>query len=437
MSATASGDLVRPPSVKGWCPGALKPMRTGDGLVVRLRLSGGSLTSDLARSIAAAATRFGNGAIDLSQRGNLQIRGVSDANWPDLIAVLQDLAVLDDDADVEAVRNIIASPLAGHDPSAAVDGRVMAARLEAAITADPIFRQLPGKFGALIDDGGAISLDRIPCDLRFLGVDGQLAVEIDGNAGEILRLGRIDPADIGPVAARMAAAFLALRGSAADAPRRLRGITRDRLAQFLAATGIDPSNVTARPHRPEPVTIGCLANPAAGPSAPALGLGIPFGRLSAATLAGLADIAAQFGSGEIRLTPFRSVLLPGAGQPAAVAAAATLGLIVAPEDPRLAVVACPGRPECESAVHAVRSDALALAPVASKLAGTGIRMHLSGCTKGCARPEATCVTLVAVEDGYDLIVDGRASGPAISTALARQDIEGALRRLGLVERTDT
>ena len=60
------------------CFGALRPMLSGDGLVVRLRLSCGEAPLALAAEIADWADRFGNGLIDLSARGNLQIRGVSD-----------------------------------------------------------------------------------------------------------------------------------------------------------------------------------------------------------------------------------------------------------------------------------------------------------------------------------------------------------------------
>ena len=64
-------------AIKGWCPGALRPMPSGDGLVVRLRPRGGRLSSAQAAGIAELSRRHGNGLIDLTGRANLQIRGVS------------------------------------------------------------------------------------------------------------------------------------------------------------------------------------------------------------------------------------------------------------------------------------------------------------------------------------------------------------------------
>ena len=43
------GDMAR---IRGWCPGALRPMQSGDGLIVRLRLTGGILPMALAADIA-------------------------------------------------------------------------------------------------------------------------------------------------------------------------------------------------------------------------------------------------------------------------------------------------------------------------------------------------------------------------------------------------
>jgi precorrin-3B synthase len=97
----------------GWCPGALRPMESGDGWLVRLRLTAGVLSLDRARAIAALARRHGNGLIDLSSRANLQLRGVTEASLALLTAELDALGLLDADADAEAVRNVVVSPLAG------------------------------------------------------------------------------------------------------------------------------------------------------------------------------------------------------------------------------------------------------------------------------------------------------------------------------------
>ena len=49
--------------VQGWCPGALRPMQSGDGLVVRIRPPLGRLTPAQAKAIAKAAGTHGNGII--------------------------------------------------------------------------------------------------------------------------------------------------------------------------------------------------------------------------------------------------------------------------------------------------------------------------------------------------------------------------------------
>ena len=75
---------VNAPAIKGWCPGVLSPMESGDGLIVRLKLTGGIVPLDLAGQIAQWSRRWGNGQIDLTGRANLQLRGVTSENLPDL-----------------------------------------------------------------------------------------------------------------------------------------------------------------------------------------------------------------------------------------------------------------------------------------------------------------------------------------------------------------
>src|SRR5580698_7919073 len=98
--------------VKGWCPGALRPMQSGDGLIARVRPHCATLTPHELRVLADAAQRFGNGHIDLTRRANLQIRGVTEASLPSLHDAIAGLGLLDASADSEAVRNIMINPLA-------------------------------------------------------------------------------------------------------------------------------------------------------------------------------------------------------------------------------------------------------------------------------------------------------------------------------------
>lgn len=389
--------------VKGWCPGALKPMRSGDGLVVRVR-TGPIVSRDLAHALAQLARTHGNSQIDLTQRANLQLRGVTDETWPALIAALSDLGVLDEDAGVEAVRNIIVSPLAGLDPSAKFDGLAVWHALNDRILTDPIFRQLPGKFGFLIDDGGALPLVDATTDVHFRGTPEGVAVEIGGRIG----LAVIAADEIPDVAARLAATFLALKGETRRlaAMAELVGVEAIRARAGLADRALPDPDV--RPRR------GVVGQHSIG-EAEVTGVGIPFGRMSADMLDALAESAA-----EIRLTPWRAVILTGSVD---VSGLDATSFILSADDPRLAVVACPGAPECESAAHAIRGDALTLAPLAAKLAGNGVKLHVSGCVKGCARPEKTAVTLVARQNGYDLIENGRTSTDPISTGLSLGPIE--------------
>ena len=67
--------------VKGWCPDAYRPMAAGDGLLVRVRPRLARLTREQTLGLCAAAIAYGSGEIDVTQRANLQLRGVTDAGW--------------------------------------------------------------------------------------------------------------------------------------------------------------------------------------------------------------------------------------------------------------------------------------------------------------------------------------------------------------------
>ena len=401
--------------VKGWCPGALRPMESGDGLLVRIRITGGILKAEHAQVIAASAMRYGNGLIDLSGRANIQIRGVSGGQWPHLIADLSRHGLLDDDAEAEAVRNVIASPLAGLDPSAWIDIRALVKTLEHRLISDRALHALPGKFGFLVDDGGAFSLGDQNADIAFE------AIQENGTIYFVVRIGQDDTAGIIGIdsvcdtAAALAHAFIdASRASATTYKRMVTWVAEWGADRILNSVGIE--TIAVKPRR----STGLLpfGYYSLGDSG-FLGLGAPFGRWSANGLAALGDIAVTMGSGELRLTPWRAILIPGLRQADADATIAKVGnaFITRSDDPRLQIIACAGKPSCRNATVNTHQDALGFATLQNLVKKSGTRLHVSGCEKGCARPAATEAVLVGRNGVYDLVLNGKASDRPTMTGL--------------------
>jgi precorrin-3B synthase len=415
--------------VKGWCPGVLRPMQSGDGLIVRLRLHFGIVDLALAQQIAFWSRSWGNGQIDLSNRANLHLRGFSERHLPDLRAALEAWDLLDRDVAAEAVRNVICSPLTGLDPDAELDVRPIVRGIELRLTNDATLRSLPGKFGFAIDDGGMLGLDGVPADVQFAArrtANGPVfGVRLAGAAQN--SFGACPPDAVADVAEALARVFLRLRAGHGENIRRMRDLVVAHGADTIAReAGLDRSG-PSRPTRtvPPSVILGAHALGSAG----FLGAGLPFGRITADDLSVVASAAAANGARELRLTPWRTILVPVPSIVSARALASGLAqdaFILHPDDPRLRIAACPGAPACVRGTTPVRADAGRLAAEIAGAAGSGITIHLSGCAKACAHPHAAPVTLVARNGRYDLVRDGVASAlPALRDLSLEQAAEHA------------
>ena len=416
---------------KGWCPGALRPMLSGDGYLVRLRISGGVVSASAAMAVADCAQRYGNGLLDLSARANLQLRGVHEASLPALVEALQSRGLIDESAEAEAVRNVLASPLAGLSPDAAFDIRPYVRALEQRLVRDEALHGLPSKFGFIVDDDGGLSLSGVGADIRFVALHDQCAPRFTVSLAGCDEAAVIEAAELPDVAARLSIAFLEQARKCEVVPRRMGALIASRGAAVIwRAAGLaptpQPSRAVTPPHPLGHHTLG---------ASDFLGLGFAFGRVSARDLAWLADMAQAHGSGEMRLTPWRAILLPGVDAKAAqhILSQASDAFITDPNDARLAVIACPGAPACASADAPTQDDALSLAPLARALSPSGVTLHVSGCAKGCARPHASAVTLVARAGLYDLIAQGRASDTPLQQGLDLTACRAALRAMAATE----
>jgi precorrin-3B synthase len=409
-------------------------MAAKDGLLVRLKISGGIVRAATLRAVAQAGQDYGNGLFDLSSRANLQIRGVRTACLPDLIEKLESLGLIDESAAAEAVRNVIVSPLAGLDGrSEALDA---AKALEEMLASQPGLHALPAKFGFLIDDGSCLPLANVPADIRFDWVPAVnlFAIGIGGRKAEAVFLGHSKASDIADTALRLARAFLHLASQLQEMPRRMRGLIEICGAKAIAAQcGLRASPPPERAVNEGPFPVGLLQLR----SAYCFGAGAAFGHVNAGMLHAAAAAAEAFGNGEIRLTPWRAMIFPlsCARESSAIRAyLAAHGFIVEREDPRLAVTACRGGLTCERSTADVRFDALSLMDPARRICSAPVALHIAGCAKGCGRQAPTDVTLIARAGLYDLIADGAAlaaglrCGTGLTAAQVRQALEGIALR---------
>ena len=412
--------------VRGWCPSLLTPMAAGDGLLVRVKPRAATLTAEQAETVAAAAGRYGNGIVDLTNRGHLQVRGLLEAGVDGFAGQMAQAGLAAAHPRAEAIRNVLTDPLGPDDPAAAFDSHRLAHRLSATLESDPAFHELPDKFGLLVDAGVTVPLTGCSADI-MVRPDGDSAVV--ALAGGDCRLS-LPVSEVEDSVCRLLAAFLSwMKGQAgsdgsrpAESPSwRMKTMVAARSARevYDAAALEGELRPAIRPHREAgrpPVGFLPVANAAQG----CFAIGAPFGNLEAEMLADLADLARRLADGTIRVTPWKSVILPGVTASDAAGLRKTaleMGLVAEPGDPRSRIVTCAGRPRCHSAEADTRADAAFFA--AAVLAGTGL-LHISGCAKGCAHPAPAATTLVATPDGYDLVFDGLAGDPPERTNLARE-----------------
>jgi precorrin-3B synthase len=375
------------PVIRGWCPGALRPMMSGDGLVVRIRPRGGRLTPAQAKGIAELSARHGSGLIDLSARANVQLRGVTEAAHGQLIRGLAALDLIDETTEVESRRNIVVTPFWQAD-----DGVQDVVRSLTEALGHKDAPQTPGKFGYVVDCGEGPTLSETSADIRIERASGgALLVRADG-----MDFGaEATPATVAPLALMLARWFLKTGG----APEG-----RGRMAAHLARGARLPERFTELPAIPR----AAARAPVPGPLPMGVLVGFEFGQITAETMSILAE------NGHLRITPWRMILIEGAAEAPAIP-----GLITDPADPMLRVTACTGAPGCPQALIATRPLARALGQTLS----SGARLHVSGCAKGCAHPGPAPLTLVGRTGGsVDLIRAGTAADTPSLTGLSPETL---------------
>ncbi|MDX8497505.1 precorrin-3B synthase [Mesorhizobium sp. VK4C] len=434
-------------SRRGACPALSAPMQTGDGLLVRLNPVAGGLLPKSLIGLCESALRHGNGIMEVTARGSLQIRGLTAESARLLAAEVDALGI--------AVRSgvpVETGPLAGIDPEEIADPRPLAERIRAAIEEAGLTARLGPKVSVVVDGSGQLAMDALTADVRLkavratAGVQWSVSVAGDGRTGKPLATVDADAArNIAVAALRMVAEkgrkahtrnlserqLTSLAGWHSFAPPSvLPDISPSRGEIALSPLASPISNAESDEPAPK-LPISPLEGEMSGrteggaverhrspiglfdlPNGHALGIGLPFGSMPAQNLVELASQALALGAPEIRLAPGRALLFLGltaSACPALKASATTLGFVTSPADPRTRIAACPGAPACASGRIATRAIAETVAAECPDLLDPSLTLHISGCAKGCAHPGPAALTLVGDENGAGLVVDGTAN----------------------------
>jgi precorrin-3B synthase len=389
------------PSRRGLCPALSAPMPTGDGLLVRLAPAG-TIALEALAGLCRAARIHGNGIIEVTARGSIQVRGLSPASVPAFASAVTALGF--DDADPASV---IADPLAGLAPDEVLDASLLAVDLRRALAAAPFVGSLGPKVSVAIDGGGALHLDALAADVRLRAESGgegpRLHLVLGGDAATSAPVGSV-ASEHAVEATVQLLAVIAARGREARAHSIIRAEGTGALRATVADLLSDAPPPRARPPA-EPIGSHRLCD-----GRIALGLGLAFGHTDATALSQLIETVQDAGASGIRTAPGHALLVIGlesAVVPAVSVAVERMGFPVRPGDPRRYVAACAGMPLCASARIPTRAYAPEIATAAASLLDGSLTIHLSGCTKGCAHPRKA-LTVVGDDAGCGIIVNGLA-----------------------------
>jgi precorrin-3B synthase len=379
-------------------------MPTGDGLLARIVTTGATIEFGAWTALCAAARQHGNGIIEVTARGSIQVRGLTPGSAPDFAEAV---AALDMAA---GGIPIMVDPLAGLDPQSSMDALSLAAQLRSRLSAASFVTSLGPKVSVVIDAGASLHLDAVAADVRLRADPANhcFGVALGGDAASALPLGAVSEDDA------VEACALLLQTIAQTGPRaRGRDVMQSPGLCAAVAGLLKAAAAPAARSRAEPIG-SCTLRDGKG----ALGIGLPFGHTDADALKALIAVAQDAGSSGMRTAPGRALLIVGlAGDPIGplAAQAEPLGFVTRANDPRRFVVACAGAPICAAAEIPARLLAPSISRAAEAHLDANSTIHVSGCSKGCAHPLPAALTIVGSSSGCGLVRNGTARDAPFAT----------------------
>jgi len=449
-----------------------------EAFMARLRIPGGQLQGFQLREIARVARDLTTGYVQITTRANFQIRLIEPKDAPAVVRRVQSVGLHTRGAGADNIRNITASPTAGIDPHELIDVSPFCHELANHILQTREFYNLPRKFNIAFDGGGRVSVAENTNDI------GVRAVKVVKPTGDIepgihfrIALGGatglksfandlgvlVRPEQLTDVLCAIIRVYIA-HGDRTNRKRaRLKHVLENwSLDKYLAETEqLLDFQLTRAPQYPDtglsdfeedhvlPKTPhpqhGVFAQKQDGLSY--LGVALPIGQITPEQMLQIADLAEEFGNGEVRLTIWQNFLLPNIRSEAIETVKARLeaiGLDWRQSNLRSGVVACTGNAYCKFAMADTKGHAQSIADYLDTrlILDQPINIHLTGCPHSCAQHYMGDIGLLATsvktgtgtEEAYHVFVGGgfgktRALGRQIAKSLPLEKLKLHLERM--------
>ncbi len=421
-----------------------------EAFMARLRIPGGQLKSFQLREIAHVAKELTTGYVQITTRANLQLRLIEPKDTPEFLRRIQSVGLHTRGAGADNIRNLTTNPTAGIDPCELIDTTPFVHELAQLIISSREFYDLPRKFNIAFDGGGLIGSveDTNDIGLKAVKVGEEIffRVALGGATGHkafARDLGvLVKPAEAVKVTTAVLRVYIA-NGNRGDRKKaRLKHLldtwslekylaeTEKLLGYELPRAPFDPAEMRY-PSQTLPHThVGAFPQKQRGLNY--LGVTFPVGQITPKQLLRLADLADNYGSGEVRLTVWQNLIipnLPDAYVETVKKALVKMGLGHEQSNLASGVIACTGNRYCKFAQSDTKGHALELIKFLEKKfqLDQPINLHLTGCPNSCAQHYMGDIGLLGVkvkgEDGYHVFVGG---GFGKNQAVGRQVFAGVV-----------
>lgn len=419
-----------------------------DSFMLRIRVPACEITAAQCHGLAQLATDLGNGFVDITTRGNFQIREFKPRSIVQVLTRIQELGLASRGAGCDNVRNVTASPNSGFDPDELIDVRAFAKGIHHYILNHRDLYGLPRKFNIAFDNGGSLSAAVDTNDIGFFAtrvtekslsaLSPQLSAPPAPGVYFRVHLGGITghgdfardtgllikPAEAVAVSAAMLRVFAENGDRTNRKKARLKyllekwGVEKflEETQKKLAFPLVRLPLTACEPRRPviKHGWLGAARQSQRGLTS--LGIGVPVGRLSAKQLHTLADLATNFGTGELRLTVWQSVIIPHVADAFVETVKRSVVRLGCYHEASLAaggIIACTGSRGCKFAAADTKAHAVALLKHLGKHTAltSPVNIHFTGCPNSCAQHYCGDLGFVGSKlpdgaDGYHLVLGG-------------------------------